>query len=77
MAQVMSRRLTLTGSTLRPRSNEFKALLAQESYDNVWADVGEGRLQPEMAKQFPLAEAASAHRLMESGNFVGKIIVLA
>ena len=77
MAQVMSRRLTLTGSTLRPRSNAFKALLAQEIYDNVWPDVVEGRLRPEMAKQFPLAEAASAHRLMESGDFIGKIILIA
>lgn len=77
MAQVMSRRLTLTGSTLRPRSNAFKALLAQEIYRNVWPDVVEGRLRPEMAQSFPLTEAAAAHRLMESGDFVGKIILLA
>jgi len=76
MAQVMSRRLTLTGSTLRPRSNEFKGLLAQEIYQNVWPDVVEGRLRPEMAQSFPLSEAAAAHRLMESGDFVGKIILL-
>jgi putative PIG3 family NAD(P)H quinone oxidoreductase len=76
MAQVMSRRLTLTGSTLRPRSNQFKALLAQEIYQNVWPDVVEGRLRPEMAKSFPLADAAAAHALMESGDFVGKIILI-
>jgi len=76
MAQVMSRRLMLTGSTLRPRSNEFKALLAEEIHRNVWPDVVAGRLRPTMAKTFALAEAAEAHRLMESGNFVGKIILL-
>jgi NADPH:quinone reductase len=77
MAYVMSRRLTLTGSTLRPRSNEFKALLAEEIYRNVWPDVVEGRLRPEMAKSFPLDEAAAAHALMESGDFVGKIVLIA
>jgi putative PIG3 family NAD(P)H quinone oxidoreductase len=77
MAYVMSRRLTLTGSTLRPRSNEFKALLAQEIYQNVWPDVVEGRLRPEMARSFPLADAAAAHALMESGDFVGKIVLIA
>ena len=76
MVQIMSRRLTLTGSTLRPRTNEFKGLLAQEIYANVWPDVIEGRLRPEMARSFPLVEAAAAHRLMESGDFVGKIILL-
>jgi putative PIG3 family NAD(P)H quinone oxidoreductase len=77
MAYVMSRRLMLTGSTLRPRSNEFKALLAQEIYQNVWPDVVEGRLRPEMARSFPLADAAAAHALMESGDFVGKIVLIA
>jgi putative PIG3 family NAD(P)H quinone oxidoreductase len=76
MAQVMSRRLTLSGSTLRPRSNEFKALLADEIYRNVWPDVVEGNLRPTMAKHFPLAEAAAAHMLMESGDFVGKIVLV-
>lgn len=75
MAQVMSRRLTLTGSTLRPRSNEFKALLADEIHRNVWPDVVAGRLRPTMARSFALADAAEAHRLMESGNFVGKIVL--
>jgi putative PIG3 family NAD(P)H quinone oxidoreductase len=77
MAQVMSRRLTLTGSTLRPRSNQFKALLVQEIYQNVWPDVVEGRLRPEMARSFPLTDAAAAHALMESGDFVGKIVLIA
>ncbi len=76
MVHVMARRLTLTGSTLRPRSNEFKALLADEICRNVWPDVVAGNLRPEMAQSFPLSEAAQAHRLMESGNFVGKIVLL-
>jgi NADPH:quinone reductase len=76
IAQVMMRRLTLTGSTLRPRSDAFKALLADEIHRNVWPDVVAGRLRPAMAKSFPLAEAAAAHALMESGDFVGKIVLL-
>lgn len=76
LAQIMSRRLTLTGSTLRPRSNAFKALLAQEIYRNVWPDVIAGRLRPKMAKSFALADASAAHALMESGDFVGKIILI-
>jgi putative PIG3 family NAD(P)H quinone oxidoreductase len=76
MAQVMSRRLTLTGSTLRPRSNQFKALLAEEIHRNVWPDVVAGRLRPTMAKSFPLVEAAAAHKLMESGDFVGRAAFL-
>jgi NADPH:quinone reductase len=76
MVQIMARRLTLTGSTLRPRSNEFKALLADEIYRNVWPEVVNGNLRPAMAHSFPLNQAAEAHRMMESGDFVGKIILL-
>jgi NADPH:quinone reductase len=75
MAQVMMRRLTLTGSTLRPRSDAFKALLCQEIQSLVWADVEDGNLRPEMAKSFPLADAAAAHAYMEAGDFVGKIVL--
>jgi NADPH:quinone reductase len=75
MAQVMLRRLTLTGSTLRARSDMFKALLAQEIYTQVWPDVVSGRLRPAMAQSFTLKHAADAHRLMESGDFVGKIVL--
>ena len=73
MAYVMSRRLTLTGSTLRPRTATFKAMLAQEISANVWPLVCDGTLRPEMDKVFPLAEAAAAHAYMESGAHVGKI----
>jgi NADPH:quinone reductase len=77
MVQIMMRRLTLTGSTLRPRSDAFKALLADEIHRTVWPFVESGQLRPTMAKSFPLADAASAHALMESGDFVGKIVLIA
>lgn len=75
MAQVMVRRLTLTGSTLRPRSAQFKGLLAQEILANVWPMVAEGRLRPEMDRIFALTDAADAHAHMESGDHVGKIVL--
>jgi NADPH:quinone reductase len=76
MASVMSRRLTLTGSTLRPRSVEFKALLTDEIIRTVWPAVESGELRPAMDQSFPLAEAAAAHTRMEGGDFVGKIILI-
>mgnify|MGYP006397933827 CR=1 FL=1 len=75
MAQIMVRRVTLTGSTLRPRSDTFKALLADEIVANAWPLVADGALRPVMAQTFPLADAAQAHALMESGDFVGKIVL--
>ena len=75
MAEVMRRRLTLTGSTLRPRSNEFKALLAQEIRQLAWPLVEAGRLRPVMDREFPLADAAAAHARMEAGSHIGKIVL--
>ncbi len=75
MAVVMVRRLTLTGSTLRPRSNEFKALLIDEVLDNAWPCVADGSLRPVMDMTFPLAEAAAAHARMEAGAHIGKIVL--
>jgi NADPH:quinone reductase-like Zn-dependent oxidoreductase len=75
MAVVMSRRYTLTGSTLRPRSAEFKTLLAQEIARNAWPFVESGQLRPVMDRTFPLAEAAAAHARMETGAHVGKIVL--
>ena len=75
MAVVMSRRFTLTGSTLRPRSAEFKALLAQEIAQNAWPFAESGQLRPVMDRTFPLAEAAAAHARMEAGEHVGKIVL--
>jgi NADPH:quinone reductase len=75
IADIMRRRLTLTGSTLRARDAAFKALLADEIYANVWPHVIEGRLKPVMDQSFPLAEAAAAHARMQAGEHVGKIVL--
>lgn len=75
MAVVMTRRYTLTGSTLRSRSDAFKALLAQEIRECAWPLVEEGALRPVMDARFPLAEAAAAHARMEDGDHVGKIVL--
>jgi putative PIG3 family NAD(P)H quinone oxidoreductase len=75
MAEVMRRRLVLTGSTLRPRTNAFKAMLADEIRANAWPLVEEGALRPVMDAEFPLAEAAAAHARMEAGSHVGKIVL--
>ncbi|MGN3974620.1 NAD(P)H-quinone oxidoreductase [Tsuneonella sp. SYSU-LHT278] len=75
MALVMRKRLTLTGSTLRPRSDEFKALLADEIADVAWPLVLDGTVRPVMDRTFPLAEVAAAHRRMEGGDHIGKIVL--
>jgi putative PIG3 family NAD(P)H quinone oxidoreductase len=72
---VMSKRLTLTGSTLRPRSVEFKSLVAQELERAVWPFVVAGQLKPVIDRVFPLGEAVEAHRRMESGDHIGKIVL--
>jgi len=75
MADVMMRRLTLTGSTLRARSDVFKALVADEIRANVWSFVEKGELRPAMDGVLPLEEAASAHARMEAGDHFGKIVL--
>ena len=75
-AKVMMRRLTLTGSTLRARPVAFKSLVADEIARSVWPFIEEGRLKPVIHATFPLAEAAGAHRLMEAGDHVGKIVLV-
>ncbi|WEK45521.1 MAG: NAD(P)H-quinone oxidoreductase [Candidatus Andeanibacterium colombiense] len=75
MAAVMMRRATLTGSTLRPRSAGFKALLADEIVANVWPLVVEGKLRPVMDRIYSLTEAAAAHARMEAGDHIGKIVL--
>lgn len=75
MAQIMMRRLTLTGSTLRPQSSARKAVLADEIYKNIWPDVEAGKLKPVMDESFSLTEAAKAHAHMEAGDHVGKIVL--
>lgn len=72
----MSKRLTLTASMLRPQSVEAKGRIAQELRRRVWPLFGKARLTPLIHAEFPLAEAAAAHKLMESGSHVGKIVLL-
>ncbi len=72
---IMRRRLTLTGSTLRPRPVEFKTMVADEIARTVWPYVEGGRLRPVIDSVFPLADVAQAHERMESGNHVGKIVL--
>jgi len=73
--EIMRRRLTLTGSTLRPRSVAFKTAVADELAHNVWPQVAEGKLKPVIDTVFAFDRAPDAHRLMESGNHVGKIVL--
>jgi NADPH2:quinone reductase len=72
---LMRRRLTLTGSTLRTRSVEFKSMVADEIANTVWPYAEGGRLKPVIDSTFPLAAAASAHARMEGGDHVGKIVL--
>jgi len=72
---IMRRRLTLTGSTLRPRPVAFKTMVADEISRTVWPYVEGGRLRPIIDSVFPLAEVAAAHERMESGEHVGKIVL--
>jgi NADPH2:quinone reductase len=72
---VMRRRLTITGSTLRPRPVEFKGAIARSLREKVWPLIEAGRIKPEVYKTFPLEQAAEAHRLMESSQHIGKIVL--
>jgi NADPH:quinone reductase-like Zn-dependent oxidoreductase len=75
IAEVMRRRLTLTGSTLRPRDVLFKTMVADEIARTVWPYVEGNRLKPVIDSVFPLAEAAAAHARIDSGEHIGKIVL--
>ena len=75
MAEIMRRRLMLTGSTLRPRPDGFKAALASEILEHAWPLVADGAIRPVMDQTFALADAAAAHARMESGAHIGKIVL--
>ena len=75
LTAVMRKRLTLTGSMLRPRTIAFKAAIAEILEGAIWPEFESGRLTPITDMVFPLAEAAQAHRRMEAGTHVGKIIL--
>ncbi|HBM61502.1 MAG TPA: NAD(P)H-quinone oxidoreductase [Citreicella sp.] len=74
-AHVMMRRLTITGSTLRPQSDLAKARIAEALKTHVWPLLAAGRVAPVMDRDFPLAEAAAAHARMESSSHIGKIVL--
>ncbi|WP_373050501.1 NAD(P)H-quinone oxidoreductase [Thalassovita aquimarina] len=74
-AQVMTRRLTITGSTLRPQSDLAKAKIAESLLQNVWPLLDAGKIGPVMDSEFDLAEAAAAHARMESSGHIGKIVL--
>ncbi len=76
LALIMHKRLTITGSTLRPRPVEEKVRIAQALRARVWPFLEAGTLRPVIYAAFPLADAAGAHRLMESSQHVGKIILI-
>jgi putative PIG3 family NAD(P)H quinone oxidoreductase len=75
LRRIMTHRLTITGSTLRSRSAEFKKALAAEVERNVWPFLEEGRFRTNVFACFPLDKAADAHRLMASSRHIGKIVL--
>lgn len=76
LIQLMQKRIQLSGSTLRSRSLEFKKSLSASIHKNVMPFVKEGKFKVPVYKEFPYTEASKAHELMESGNFLGKIILV-
>jgi len=74
-AQVMTRRLTITGSTLRPQSDLAKARIALDLRTHVWPMLDAGRIAPVMDSTFPLGDAAAAHRRVEDPGHIGKIVL--
>jgi len=76
ITKMMQKRITITGSTLRARNTEFKTSLTADIYKNVWPMLETGKFEPVVFATFPLVDAHKAHNLMESGNHVGKIILI-
>ena len=75
LAPVMQRRLTITGSTLRVRSVEEKGAIAKELEEHVWPLLAEGKARPIVDRVLPLTQAAEAHRLLEAGEIIGKVVL--
>jgi putative PIG3 family NAD(P)H quinone oxidoreductase len=75
LSTIMRRRLTITGSTLRIRTADVKAAIARELEQHVWPLLSSGAVGPIVHAVFPLAEAAEAHRTLEAGNAIGKIVL--
>jgi NADPH2:quinone reductase len=74
-ATLMTRRLTFTGSTLRPQSDLAKARIAESLAQNVWPLLDQGRIGPVMDSEFDMADAAAAHTRMEGSTHIGKIVL--
>lgn len=77
ISAVMGKRLTLTGSTLRPRTVAFKGAIAKNLREKIWPLIEAGKIKPVIYKTFPLAEAREAHRLMETSQHIGKLVLSA
>jgi len=75
IGEVLRRRLTISGSTLRPRPVAFKGAIAKNLREKIWPLIEAGRIKPVIYKAFPLEQAAEAHRLMESSQHIGKIVL--
>jgi NADPH2:quinone reductase len=75
LVRILRQRLTVTGSTLRSRTVEEKGAIAAAVEKSIWPLVHEGKIRPVIYATFPLAQAAEAHRLMESGSHIGKILL--
>lgn len=76
LAPILQRRLTLTGSTLRPRTPDQKGAIARELEARVWPLLAAGRVAPVVHRTLPLADASGAHRLLESGEVIGKLVLV-
>ena len=75
VGQLLFRRLTIAGSTLRSRPVAFKAAIAGQLHERVWPLIASGRIRPVIAHVYPAAQAAQAHTLMESNQHIGKIVL--
>ncbi|HTP62654.1 MAG TPA: NAD(P)H-quinone oxidoreductase [Burkholderiales bacterium] len=73
--EIQRRRITITGSTLRPRPVAFKGAIAKSLRERIWPLIEAGKIKPVVYKTFPLAQAAEAHRLMETSQHIGKIML--
>ncbi|XP_010538691.1 PREDICTED: quinone oxidoreductase PIG3 [Tarenaya hassleriana] len=76
LSSLLPKRLTVLGAALRPRSRENKARVVAEVEKNVWPAIEAGKVKPIIHASFPLSEAAEAHKLMETSNHIGKILLL-
>ena len=74
--EIQRRRIVITGSTLRPRPVEFKGAIARSLREKIWPLIEAGKIKPVIYKTFPLAQASEAHRLMETSQHIGKIVLV-